>query len=332
MGWNNTIGIFQVESAAQIQTIVRLKPRNLLDMAHELDPRVAAMLDETAAPERLFPAVLGALQRARYTMVLVLEDIHWADNATLDLIKYLGRRVPALRTMLVLSLRSDEIVDSLSGAGVEFTISAPFERFAELKRMTEARSRWQCFNAETHYFEASWKPNCWRRRHRFLFIRTSVKKQQKGPLQLDLFVPCDYAYEYKVVVTNKEAGALSIVRYHEGRGTQENVFGELKSHCHLDYVPVRTLCGNQMYLLAGLFAYNLTRELQMRTDARARGTTPSRAALWAFEKVDTLRKTVLQRAGRLSRPGGTLTLTIADGRWLRQRIGELLGGAVAQPG
>jgi len=32
----DTIGIFQVESAAQMQTITRLKPRNLLDMAHEV--------------------------------------------------------------------------------------------------------------------------------------------------------------------------------------------------------------------------------------------------------------------------------------------------------
>ncbi|MFA6612745.1 MAG: DNA polymerase III subunit alpha [Dehalococcoidales bacterium] len=32
----DTIGIFQVESAAQMQTVTRLKPRNLLDMAHEV--------------------------------------------------------------------------------------------------------------------------------------------------------------------------------------------------------------------------------------------------------------------------------------------------------
>jgi error-prone DNA polymerase len=36
LGKGDTIGIFQVESAAQIQTITRLKPRNLLDMAHEV--------------------------------------------------------------------------------------------------------------------------------------------------------------------------------------------------------------------------------------------------------------------------------------------------------
>jgi error-prone DNA polymerase len=32
----DTVGIFQVESAAQMQTITRLRPRNLLDMAHEV--------------------------------------------------------------------------------------------------------------------------------------------------------------------------------------------------------------------------------------------------------------------------------------------------------
>lgn len=32
----DTIGIFQVESSAQMQTITRLRPRNLLDMAHEV--------------------------------------------------------------------------------------------------------------------------------------------------------------------------------------------------------------------------------------------------------------------------------------------------------
>src|SRR4030043_218936 len=32
----DTIGIFQVESAAQMQNITRLRPRNLLDMAHEV--------------------------------------------------------------------------------------------------------------------------------------------------------------------------------------------------------------------------------------------------------------------------------------------------------
>ena len=36
MGTGDVIGVFQVESAAQIQTIKRLQPRNLIDMAHEV--------------------------------------------------------------------------------------------------------------------------------------------------------------------------------------------------------------------------------------------------------------------------------------------------------
>lgn len=81
----------------------------LQDMAHLLDPRVGALLDQDTAPERLFPALLKILQDAEGTTVLVFEDVHWADNATLDLVRYLGRRVPLLRTVVVLSLRSDEI-------------------------------------------------------------------------------------------------------------------------------------------------------------------------------------------------------------------------------
>ncbi|MFE0758862.1 ATP-binding protein [Inquilinus sp. NPDC058860] len=81
----------------------------LQDMAHALGPRMAALLDQAAAPERLFPALLNTLQELPETIVLVFEDVHWADNATLDLVKYLGRRMPVLRALLVLSYRSDEV-------------------------------------------------------------------------------------------------------------------------------------------------------------------------------------------------------------------------------
>jgi hypothetical protein len=158
-----------------------------------------------------------------------------------------------------------------------------------------------------------------------VFIRTRAKKQQKGPIQLDLFVPYEYGYEFKVIVTNKTVRAKRVAAFHEGRGSQEGVFAELKSHCHLDYVPVRTLCGNQTYLLAGLFAYNLTRELQMQTAPPARSTTAKRTCLWVFEKVDTLRKTLLHRAGRLNRPQGVLTLTLSANAWVKTQLSHILG-------
>jgi hypothetical protein len=220
---------------------------------------------------------------------------------------------------------SDEIVMALADADVEFTMSVPFERFVELKKMIEARRKWHTLDSDTSYFEMPWKPQVWQERFRFLFIRTRSRQQQKGPIQLDLFVPHEYGYEFKVIVTNKILEAQHTVAYHEGRGSQEGVFAELKSHCNLGYVPVRTLYGNQTYLLAGLFAHNLTRELQMQIAAPSRGTTRNRATLWVFEKLDTVRKTVIQRAGRFTLPQGVLTLTISASSTLKARLLQTLG-------
>jgi hypothetical protein len=215
---------------------------------------------------------------------------------------------------------SDEIVSALDEKDVEFTISVPFERFAELKRMIESRKRWYEINSEVSYFEAAWKPKSWPRRCRFLMIRTESKKQQKGPIQLNLFEPYEYGYEFKVIVTNKDLTAAAVVAYHEGRGSQEGIFGELKTDCQMGYIPVRRRLGNEMYLLASLFAFNLIRDLQIQQDAPARKTTRKRSALWKFEKVGTFRRTVLQRAGRLSTPCGKLVLTFCAGKNLKQRV------------
>jgi hypothetical protein len=219
---------------------------------------------------------------------------------------------------------SDELIEALTQAKVEFSISVPFERFTELKGFIEQRQRWTPLGTDTSYFEKSWKPKCWDREFRFVFVRTRTKKQQKGPIQLDLFVPHEYGYEFKVIVTNKPVQADTLVTYHEGRGSQEGVFAELKTNCHLDYIPVQRWHGNQTYLLAGLFAHNLMRDLQMQTSAPSRSTTRQRATWWAFEKLDTFRNTLIQRAGRLTRPQGTLTLTISASHWMRDRFRQIL--------
>lgn len=42
----------------------------------------------------------------------------------------------------------------------------------------------------------------------------------------------------------------------------------------------------------------------------ARTTLQKRPALWDFEQIDTLRRRIVQRAGRLIRPKGKLTLSM----------------------
>jgi len=41
--------------------------------------------------------------------VLVIEDVHWADDATLDALRYLIRRIGNLPAVLVLTYRDDEL-------------------------------------------------------------------------------------------------------------------------------------------------------------------------------------------------------------------------------
>jgi len=42
---------------------------------------------------------------------MVVEDVHWADDATLDVLRYLAWRIPALPSLLVLTYRDDELRD-----------------------------------------------------------------------------------------------------------------------------------------------------------------------------------------------------------------------------
>ena len=84
---------------------------------------------------------------------------------------------------------ADKQVSMLEEKGVEFTISIPFERFSELKQMIEGRRGWKRLDGRWSYFETKWSPECWPKRFRFIFIGQKVKKQQKEPVQLDLFIP-----------------------------------------------------------------------------------------------------------------------------------------------
>jgi predicted ATPase len=60
-------------------------------------------------PGEVFPAVLEELADAHGPTVLAVEDVHWADSATLDLLRHVGRRIEDLPAMLLLTYRPDEI-------------------------------------------------------------------------------------------------------------------------------------------------------------------------------------------------------------------------------
>jgi hypothetical protein len=255
-----------------------------------------------------------------------VHDSHEAKGFLLDCIRILREELPWVKIEIRMdsAFFSDEMVTLIDGLGVEFTLSVPFERFVELKRMIEGRKRWRRFNETWSFFETRWKPKSWSNRYRFLFIRQKCKKIYKGPIQLDLFIPHEYGYECTVIVTNKQTTMKKVLMFHHGRGYQEKIFGEMKSQSQMDYDAVRRLCGNQLYLMASVLAHNLARELQIITKPKSRGTTEKRSALWAFEELGTIRHHLLQRAGRLTEPHGKLTLTMNPNAAVKEHLIQFL--------
>jgi hypothetical protein len=213
-----------------------------------------------------------------------------------------------------------DTLSTLGSSHVRFTASVPFERFPELKSMIEQRMRWKIIDREWAYFETQWKPKSWESFYRFVFIRKKVKNQQKGPLQLHLFEPRDLHFDYKVIVTNKTESAKSVVQFHNGRGSQETIFGDAKTDAALDMLPSRRLGGNQIFTLCAMMAHNLSREIQMLASPCASRSLPKRPAHWVFEKLDSLRHRIIQRAGRLTRPAGELTLTMSANHAVQQDL------------
>lgn len=78
------------------------------DVTGLLGPEVADKLETGSAPRDLYPAILKALGRPDDPIVLVWEDLHWADHATLDILRFLGRRIAMLNVLIVATFRADE--------------------------------------------------------------------------------------------------------------------------------------------------------------------------------------------------------------------------------
>jgi DNA-binding SARP family transcriptional activator/tetratricopeptide (TPR) repeat protein len=86
-----------------------LAPRSLApfrDMAESV-PGLASALSGNGRTDDVFPALLRFLA-ARPTVVVV-DDVHWADDATLDAIRYLSRRVPGVPAILLLTYRNEDV-------------------------------------------------------------------------------------------------------------------------------------------------------------------------------------------------------------------------------
>ena len=78
----------------------------LVDMARRGASATAERLAAGAPIHDVFDAFLSDLGTPT---VAVMEDLHWADEATLDLLRFVGRRIGGTRSLLLGSLRDDEV-------------------------------------------------------------------------------------------------------------------------------------------------------------------------------------------------------------------------------
>jgi DNA-binding CsgD family transcriptional regulator/tetratricopeptide (TPR) repeat protein len=80
----------------------------LFDVASQVGGDLADACRDDAPRERMFRALLDELTQSQQQLtVLVIEDVHWADEATLDLVSFLARRLRNAKTLVAVTYRDD---------------------------------------------------------------------------------------------------------------------------------------------------------------------------------------------------------------------------------
>jgi DNA-binding CsgD family transcriptional regulator/tetratricopeptide (TPR) repeat protein len=80
----------------------------LLDVAEVTGGELARLVEAEARPHEVMTALKSELRRRGVT-ILVLEDVHWADQATLDVLRLLGRRIETVPALVVATYRDDQV-------------------------------------------------------------------------------------------------------------------------------------------------------------------------------------------------------------------------------
>lgn len=79
------------------------------DLAASASPTLEKALASDTPPHRFHSLLLEELEAPPRPTVLVLEDVHWADEATVDAMTVIGRRIAGLPAVLILTYRSGEV-------------------------------------------------------------------------------------------------------------------------------------------------------------------------------------------------------------------------------
>ena len=81
----------------------------LYDLADQLGGELLDLCDRGASRDELFRALLRQVSGPGPLNVVVVEDVHWADEATMDLLRFACRRLREARVLLVVTFRDDDL-------------------------------------------------------------------------------------------------------------------------------------------------------------------------------------------------------------------------------
>jgi DNA-binding CsgD family transcriptional regulator len=81
----------------------------LTDIASQAGGELQHAYEAGASRDALFDATLRMLRDGSGLRVLVIEDVHWADEATLDMLRFLGRRVRGAHVLILATYRDDAL-------------------------------------------------------------------------------------------------------------------------------------------------------------------------------------------------------------------------------
>jgi DNA-binding CsgD family transcriptional regulator len=104
----------------------------LFDLASQLGGELARLCQAGAGRDELFRALLQQLSAPGPLQLVIIEDVHWADESTVDLLRYLGRRLRDAAVLLVVTYRDDGLTatDPLRIALGDLATQRPIRRIS----------------------------------------------------------------------------------------------------------------------------------------------------------------------------------------------------------
>jgi DNA-binding CsgD family transcriptional regulator/tetratricopeptide (TPR) repeat protein len=102
----------------------------LFDLAGQLGGELLELCRAGAGREELFGALLRQLSEPETLNVVVVEDVHWADEATVDMLRFLGHRLRSAKVLLLVTYRDDGLTagDPLRVALGDLSAQGPTRR------------------------------------------------------------------------------------------------------------------------------------------------------------------------------------------------------------